>query len=267
MSSEQQQQQHVILFYKYHPLSPDAATMEEYRRLLETLCRCLRLQGRILVAYSRTEGINGTLAGGDYTNVLAFTVALLGRNESSKRQADSDLLRPWQLDAIESFWRHGQAFFDRIGESELFMSSPEDFKWSSTTTKDADSPVLFPDLNVKLVPELIGTGGVLSCIPLEETAVGYLSPTEWHADLLAAQNTNDDETILIDCRNTKEHQIGHFVGSLDPQTTTFAQFPQWVQSHEHLMANKKVRMFCTGGIRCEKVCLCLCKSAYCVVTW
>jgi UPF0176 protein len=130
------------------------------------------------------------------------------------------------------------------------MSTPADFKWSSATTNDES---LFPDLNIKLVNELIGTGGAMAGIPIDETAQGYLTPTAWHEELLSAQTASD--TILIDCRNTKEHQIGHFVGALDPQTTTFQQFPKWVEDHEHLLADKKVRMFCTGGIRCEKVCI------------
>ena len=60
------------------------------------------------------------------------------------------------------------------------------------------------------------------------------------------------ETILIDCRNTKEFQIGHFPNAIDPNTTTFAQFPNWVQQNAGKLAHKKVLMYCTGGIRCEK---------------
>ena len=87
--------QHVILFYKYHPLSPDAQVTEIYRSSLERLCRSLALCGRILVGCSRTEGINGTLAG-EYSNVLAFTYALLGKRDDFDQ--DADLFRtnqPW----------------------------------------------------------------------------------------------------------------------------------------------------------------------------
>jgi UPF0176 protein len=123
------------------------------------------------------------------------------------------------------------------------MNSPEDFKWSRSQGSDP----LFPDLNIKLVKELIGTGGVMSSIPLEETAKGYLTPKEWHSELSKISAGEDKDTILIDCRNTKEFEIGHFETALDPKTTTFAQFPKWVDEHKHVLADKKVLMYCTGG--------------------
>eukprot|EP00797_Seminavis_robusta_P010175 Sro174_g076540.2 (806) ;mRNA; r:13314-15731 len=65
-------------------------------------------------------------------------------------------------------------------------------------------------------------------------------------------NNQDNGTILIDCRNTKECEVGHFQGAIDPNTTTFAQFPHWVDQNKHLLQEKRVLMYCTGGIRCEK---------------
>jgi predicted sulfurtransferase/23S rRNA-/tRNA-specific pseudouridylate synthase len=99
------------------------------------------------------------------------------------------------------------------------------------------------------VSELIGTGGKFADIAVEDTAKGYLTPKEWHDALV---NRNKDESIVIDCRNTKECQIGHFQEALDPGTTTFAQFPKWVEDHAQDLKKKKVFMYCTGGIRCEK---------------
>ena len=128
------------------------------------------------------------------------------------------------------------------------MVSSEDFKWSKT----AKTGPLFPDLNIKLVNELIGTGGVLSSISLEETAKGYLTPQQWREELASLDGSSKD-TVLIDCRNTKEYEIGHFTNAMDPRTTTFSQFPKWVDDHSHILADKKVLMYCTGGIRCEKV--------------
>jgi RluA family pseudouridine synthase len=233
--------QHVILFYKYHPLSPDPAVTKIYRDNLEQLCRSLSLSGRILVGASRSEGINGNLAG-RYTNVRAFTCALLGDVDNLCKECDVE-----SKHAVEEFWAQTKKFFDGIGEQDLRMSSPDDFKWSCSSQVEP----LFPDLNIKVVPELIGTGGVLSSIPLEETAKGYLSPQEWH-NALSGLSQSSTDTILIDCRNTKEFTIGRFTGAIDPQTTTFAQFPKWVDDHNQLLADKKIYMYCTGGIRCEK---------------
>lgn len=234
--------QHVILFYKYHPLSPDPAVTKIYSDHLEQLCSSLALSGRILVGASRSEGINGNLAG-SYTSVRAFTNALLGDVDNLSKECDVESKL-----AVEKFWALTKKFFDDIGEEDLRMSSPDDFKWSCSSQVEP----LFPDLNIKVVPELIGTGGVLSSIPLEETAKGYLTPLEWHKELSGISQSSTD-TILIDCRNTKEFTIGRFTGATDPQTTTFAQFPKWVDDHNQLLADKKIYMYCTGGIRCEKV--------------
>jgi predicted sulfurtransferase len=234
--------QHVILFYKYHPLSPDPAVTKIYTDHLEQLCSSLTLSGRILVGASRSEGINGNLAG-SYTSVRAFTYALLGDVDNLSKECDAE-----SKHAVEKFWAQTKKFFDGIGEQDLIMSSPDDFKWSCSSQVEP----LFPDLNIKVVPELIGTGGVLSSIPLQETGKGYLTPMEWHEELSGLSQSSTD-TILIDCRNTKEYTIGRFTGATDPQTTTFAQFPKWVDDHSQLLADKKVLMYCTGGIRCEKV--------------
>jgi predicted sulfurtransferase len=237
-----QSAQHVILFYKYHPLSPDPAVTKIYSDYLEQLCSSLTLSGRILVGASRSEGINGNLAG-RYTSVRAFTCALLGDVDNLSKECDAE-----SKHAVVIFWKKTKDFFDGIGEQDLRMSSPDDFKWSCSSQVEP----LFPDLNIKVVPELIGTGGVLASIPLEDIAKGYLTPLEWHKELSGLSQSSTD-TILIDCRNTKEFTIGRFTGATDPQTTTFAQFPKWVDDHNQLLADKKVLMYCTGGIRCEKV--------------
>jgi len=57
---------------------------------------------------------------------------------------------------------------------------------------------------------------------------------------------------LIDTRNDYEVDIGTFKGAIDPKTTTFREFPEYVAEHFDKTKHKKVAMFCTGGIRCEK---------------
>jgi predicted sulfurtransferase len=290
----------IILFYRYHPLSPNREITELYRAALDTLCRSLHLKGRILVACSENEGINGTLAG-NFPQVEAFTYALLGRSAAAayygwnnhdppetpdtidSTTPNSDTITPmtvttaasntdncnnhnnnnnWQS-ILNTFWHDCTKFTNLAHLPMLTMTSPNDFKWSTSTKSPT---ALFPDLNVKLVQELIGTGGILAPIPLHETSVAYMTPAEWHHALQqhsslrnsieddATHNNDDDDDsiVLVDCRNTKECQIGHFEGAIDPGTTTFAQFPQWVRNHTASLKHKKVFMYCTGGIRCEK---------------
>lgn len=200
------------------------------------------------VGCSKTEGINGTLAGAE-SDVRAFTAALLPVPDAKDGQQEEQVPA-----CVHSFRTSAKEFFASIGEDVLLMDSPDDFKWSSLSSSSKETAV-FPDLHIRLVAELIGTGGVLSEIGISETAVGYLSPAEWHERLSELDNDDADgatTTVLIDCRNVKEHQIGHFRGALDPGTNTFEQFPKWVRDNSYRLQGKNVMMYCTGGIRCEK---------------
>jgi len=80
-------------------------------------------------------------------------------------------------------------------------------------------------------------------------AVGhYVDPHDWNA-LIA-----DPDTLVIDTRNDYEVAVGSFAGAVDPATPSFRDFPAWFRAHreELLEGKKRVAMFCTGGIRCEK---------------
>ena len=74
----------------------------------------------------------------------------------------------------------------------------------------------------------------------------YVDPKEWN-DLIARE-----DVVLVDTRNDYEYQIGSFKQALNPDTTSFRQFPAYVEANLDPAKNKKVAMFCTGGIRCEK---------------
>lgn len=75
----------------------------------------------------------------------------------------------------------------------------------------------------------------------------YLSPREWHEML----KDNPDMPVL-DTRNDYEVEIGTFKNAIDPKTKAFTEFPDFVKKTLNPAKNKKVAMFCTGGIRCEK---------------
>lgn len=74
----------------------------------------------------------------------------------------------------------------------------------------------------------------------------YVSAQEWN-DLI-----RDPEVVLIDTRNHFEVKMGQFTGAIDPMTTIFSEFPQFVKEHLDPAKHKKIAMYCTGGIRCEK---------------
>ncbi|WP_395377043.1 rhodanese-related sulfurtransferase [Marinicella sp. W31] len=97
---------------------------------------------------------------------------------------------------------------------------------------------------VKLKKEIV-TMGVEGIDP--NLKVGrYIKPQEWN------QLIEDPEVLVIDTRNDYEVEIGTFKGAVNPNTTTFREFPDYVKQNLDPKKHKKVAMFCTGGIRCEK---------------
>lgn len=108
---------------------------------------------------------------------------------------------------------------------------------------DADLPP-FERMKVKLKKEIVTLG--LPEIDPSDRVGTYVSPQEWN-DLIS-----DPEVVVIDTRNDYEVKIGTFQGALNPQTESFRDFPDYVRQNLNPFKQKKVAMFCTGGIRCEK---------------
>lgn len=79
-----------------------------------------------------------------------------------------------------------------------------------------------------------------------ETTGKYLEPTEFRDALL------DEDTIVLDTRNDYEYDLGHFKGAIRPEIRNFRELPQWVIDNKEQFMDKKVVVYCTGGIRCEK---------------
>ncbi len=102
----------------------------------------------------------------------------------------------------------------------------------------------FGRMKVKLKAEIV-TMGQPDVDPL--AAVGhYVSPADWNA-LIAAP-----DVAVIDTRNDYEVSLGTFRGAVDPGTRSFREFPAWWEANRERFHNKRIAMFCTGGIRCEK---------------
>jgi UPF0176 protein len=102
----------------------------------------------------------------------------------------------------------------------------------------------FYRMKVKLKKEIV-TLGVPGISPTK--VVGkYVKPQDWNAII------SDPEVVLIDTRNDYEYAIGSFKNAINPETQTFREFPEFIKTHFDPKKHKKVAMFCTGGIRCEK---------------
>lgn len=102
----------------------------------------------------------------------------------------------------------------------------------------------FHRMKVRLKREIV-TMGVDDVDPLQSVGT-YVAPADWNALI------SDPDTIVIDTRNGYEVSLGTFEGAIDPGTASFREFPDWVEEHRAELDGKKVAMFCTGGIRCEK---------------
>ena len=102
----------------------------------------------------------------------------------------------------------------------------------------------FGKMKVKLKREIV-TMGQPDVDP--KARVGhYVSPADWNR-LISAP-----DVAVIDTRNDYEVAIGTFTGAIDPGTRSFSQFPEWWAANRDRFHNKRIAMFCTGGIRCEK---------------
>ncbi len=102
----------------------------------------------------------------------------------------------------------------------------------------------FKRCKVKLKKEIV-TMGVEGIDPRHVVGT-YVKPKDWNALI------SDPEVFVVDTRNDYEVQIGTFDKAVDPNTTTFREFPDYVKNNMNPEKHKKVAMFCTGGIRCEK---------------
>ncbi len=104
--------------------------------------------------------------------------------------------------------------------------------------------ITFHRLRIIIRPEIV-TLGDPSVSP--NNAVGeYVAPEDWN------ELINDPDVLLVDTRNDYEVELGTFKGATNPETRTFGEWDTYVQQNLFDAKQKKVAMFCTGGIRCEK---------------
>ncbi|RZW04404.1 MAG: rhodanese-related sulfurtransferase, partial [Rhodobacteraceae bacterium] len=115
-----------------------------------------------------------------------------------------------------------------------------DLEWKESRADDMP----FARMKVRLKREIVTMGQ-----PDVDPAAGvgaYVAPVDWN-DLI-----RDPDVAVIDTRNDYEVAIGTFEGAVDPETRAFGEFPDWWARNHNRFQGKKVAMFCTGGIRCEK---------------
>lgn len=115
-----------------------------------------------------------------------------------------------------------------------------DLVWKESTADEQP----FRRMKVRLKREIV-TMGQPQVDPTAATG-HYVAPSDWNALI------NSPDVAVIDTRNDYEVAIGTFEGAIDPKTRSFGEFPAWWQANKDRFHNKRIAMFCTGGIRCEK---------------
>ncbi len=115
-----------------------------------------------------------------------------------------------------------------------------DLEWKEATATEPP----FGKMKVRLKKEIV-TMGQPDVDPRANVG-NYVEPEDWN-DLI-----QQDDVVVIDTRNDYEVAIGTFQGAIDPKTESFRDFPAWWEENKARFHNKRVAMFCTGGIRCEK---------------
>ena len=140
---------------------------------------------------------------------------------------------------------NGTVSAKRAGIDALLAWLDEQPNLDNIVSKESyDDECPFYRTKVKLKKEIV-TMGVDGVDPLKVVG-SYVKPKDWNALI------SDPEVILIDTRNDYEIEIGTFQHAVDPNTKTFREFPKWAEENLDPAKHKKVAMFCTGGIRCEK---------------
>jgi UPF0176 protein len=138
--------------------------------------------------------------------------------------------RPEAIDEFVAALRHGDLFGGRLDRLELKFST--------------SAAMPFGRLKIRLKKEIV-TFGDTATDPTRQVGT-YVEPGDWN-DLIATPGT-----VVIDTRNAFEVAFGTFEGAIDPAIASFGKFKEFAARHLDPARDRKIAMFCTGGIRCEK---------------
>lgn len=131
---------------------------------------------------------------------------------------------------------------EQIEQYQKHLCSIDGFADTAFKTDIADE-IPFAKLKCKTRDEIVALHA-----EVDHSHTGnYLEPDEWREVM-----ESDTDYVMIDVRNDYESKIGHFEGALKPDVEYFYNFPEWLEDDAQIKKDKKVLMYCTGGIRCEK---------------
>ena len=140
---------------------------------------------------------------------------------------------------------NGTVAGSQAGIDTLLSWLSEDPRLADIVHKESyDEEMPFYRTKVKLKKEIVTMG--IEGIDPKQVVGTYVKPKDWNALI------SDPDVVLVDTRNNYEVEIGTFKNAVNPNTVSFREFPAYVQENMDPTKQKKIAMFCTGGIRCEK---------------
>ncbi|KAG7354561.1 hypothetical protein IV203_003917 [Nitzschia inconspicua] len=234
----------VLALYKFVKPQIPKESLNSLQSEIETVCHNHHAKGTLLLA---EEGINGTIC-------YPFSPSI-NNNASDDTISDND--------GNDSLLKFLQSKFDnalririssadravfarlkvRIKKEIVTMHWQETEETNDTNNNDNNCPT--------------ASSSCASCNPTEQVGE-YVKPHDWNRLIL------DPDTLLIDTRNEYEIDVGTFRNAINPHTQSFVEFPDWMKDNLLLdkcdtdnnndirKVPKRIAMFCTGGIRCEK---------------
>ncbi|KAG7351443.1 hypothetical protein IV203_010803 [Nitzschia inconspicua] len=237
----------VLALYKFVKPQIPKESLNSLQSEIETACHNHHAKGTLLLA---EEGINGT---------ISYPFSPSNNNNNNNNNNDSDENN--DNDDDDSLLTFLQSKFDnalriRISSSDraVFARLKVRIKkeivtmhWQETEETNDNCPT--------------ASSGCTSCNPTEQVGE-YVKPHDWNRLIL------DPDTLLIDTRNEYEIDVGTFRNAINPHTQSFVEFPDWMKdnllldkcdtdnnnnnNNDRHKVPKRIAMFCTGGIRCEK---------------
>lgn len=191
-------------------------------------------------------------------NVATFYKFVPIENCSDLQRSLQSLCDVWELRGtilIASEGINATVSGEHSNLSELLAWLQADDRFSDMTAK-LSTAIAHPFARMKIkVKREIVTLGQPEANPNDQVGT-YVAPSEWN------QLIQDPDVVLVDARNDYEFNIGTFEGAINPKTESFRQLPDYLNATLDPQQHKKVAMFCTGGIRCEKATAYLLKQGF-----
>ncbi|OEU12620.1 hypothetical protein FRACYDRAFT_148425, partial [Fragilariopsis cylindrus CCMP1102] len=255
----------IALYYAYIELTP--SEIQSHMNIQKQICDELNLKGRIRIS---KEGVNGVLSGElislqKYEELISKNIQqIIVINNNSNNKSTIIALDVKYCQLRKELPIQDQ-LFDRllIKETKTVISLfDQSFEKKKESKKDRYRHEK-KSIEIKSSPPYLDLQSLHNAV-MEESLkpARHLSANEWNkkldeAGLSSSSNSNSSSALLLDVRNVYEMRVGHFVHPTTPtlltNTRKYSDLPQLIASNKEIKEREQIFMYCTGGVRCERV--------------